>query len=302
MGLSTFDMFKHLDSADGVVEIDGKRLKSLQSALLEMLQDFDATCKGIGASYMMSGGSCLGAVRHHGFIPWDDDLDLNMSRSDFELFASRFDEELGDRYWLHIPGITPGYDLCFPRMRKKGTVLRTRDDFDNKECGIYVDIFIVENVPSNKLLRLGHGFLSMALGFCYSCRRFRKHANEYISLVGEGSEAASTFRKKATIGRFLSFLSMDTWVRVWDRWNGLIRDERTDFVSIPVGRKHYFGETYCRDDFFPVSQGEFEGVKVPLPAHPDSYMKALYGPDYMVPPPEADRERHVVYEFDLGEN
>ena len=302
MGLSTFDTFKHIVDADGAVEVDGARTKALQSVLIGMLRDFDEACSIIGATYTMSGGSCLGAVRHRGFIPWDDDLDLNMSRADFELFASRFDDELGDRYWLHVPGVTPGYDLCFPRIRKKGTVLRTRDDFDNDECGVYIDIFIVENVPSNKLLRLGHGFISMVLGFCYSCRRFYEREREYVSLVGEGSEAASTFKKKAAIGRLLSPLSMDSWVRAWDRWNGLIRSEGTSFVSIPVGRKHYFGETYRREDFFPVSYGEFGGIEVPLPAHPDPYMRALYGTDYMVPPPEEERESHVVFEFDLGQD
>lgn len=301
MALSTFDAFKHLDVPEGAVELSGEVLHELQSVLCMMLGDFDEVCRCVGANYTMGGGSCLGAVRHEGFIPWDDDLDVNMARADFELFAAQFDRLLGDRYVLQVPGITPGYELCFPRLRLKGTVFRTRDDFQSDECGVFIDIFLVENAPSSAVLRGLHGFVSMALGFCYSCRRFYERRQEYFALADGDKAIESTFRKKAAIGRFLSIVSLSQWIRAWDCWNGAVGNDETKFVVIPVGRKHYFGELYPRASYFPPSNGIFEGREVFLPADPDLYLRALYGSDYMTPPPERERERHIAFAFDLGD-
>ena len=300
MGLSTFDVFKQIDS-EGLIEVTGEKLCALQGVLLRMLRDVDSVCSRHGIPYTLGGGSCLGAVRHQGFIPWDDDLDINMTREGYRRFAEAYGAELQEKYWLHDCERTPGYDLAFPRLRLKGTTVRTRDDFDNQECGAYIDIFIIDNAPSNALLRNAHGFISMALGFAYSCRRFAAHAADYLSLVEGDAAATSAFKKKILIGKLLSFRSVESWTRAWDRWNSRCHDEGSSHVTIPVGRKHYFGELQLRSDYFPVSHGSFGDLTVPLPKNTDVYMRSLYGEEYMTPPPEGDREKHVVYEFDLGD-
>lgn len=300
MSLSTFDIFKKVD-AENLIELSGKRLESLQGVLSQMIRDVDAVCVKHRIPYTLGGGSCLGAVRHQGFIPWDDDLDINMTRDGYYRFVDAYESELKDKYWLHDCERTPGYDLAFPRLRLKGTTVKTRDDFDNKECGVYIDIFIIENVPSGALLRNAHGFVSMALGFAYSCRRFAAHATDYLSLVEGDAAATSAFKKKIFVGKLLSFQSVESWTQAWDRWNSRCHDENSSHVTIPVGRKHYFGELHLRSDYFPVSRGSFGDLTVPLPKNTDAYMRSLYGEGYMTPPPEGDREKHVVYEFDLGD-
>lgn len=300
MSLSTVDAFKHISAGNNPIELTGDRLRALQIVLTGMLRDIDEVCRENRIPYTLSGGTCLGAVRHEGFIPWDDDVDINMTREGYRRFAEFFLKRYGDKYWLHDCGRTPGYELAFPRVRLKGTVVRSREDYDNEECGAYIDIFIIENAPSNGLLRALHGAGSMALGLVYSCRRFAAHAKEYLELAGDDDSIRSAFNKKIVLGRLFSFRSAEAWTRTWDWWNALCKHEDSELISIPAGRKHYFGELYGRSDFFPVSQGAFESLEVPLPASPDPYMRALYGPDYMIPPDVGDRERHVVYEFDLG--
>lgn len=300
MSLSTFDIFKKVDAGD-LIELSGKKLESLQVVLLQMAREVDAVCAEHRIPYTFGGGSCLGAVRHQDFIPWDDDLDINMTRDGYRRFIDVYESELKDRYWLHDCERTPGYDLAFPRLRLKGTTVRTRDDFDNQECGAYIDIFIIDNAPSNALLRNAHGFISMALGFAYSCRRFAAHAADYLALVEGDAAATSAFKKKIFIGKLLSFRPVESWTRAWDRWNSRCHDEGSSHVTIPVGRKHYFGELQLRSDYFPVSHGSFGDLTVPLPKNTNVYMRSLYGEEYMTPPSEGDREKHVVYEFDLGD-
>ena len=83
MGLSTVDAFKHIRSEEALTLTD-EQLKDLQRTLNGMLSDLDECCRRNGLTYVLGGGSCLGAVRHHGFIPWDVDVDVNMPRADLE--------------------------------------------------------------------------------------------------------------------------------------------------------------------------------------------------------------------------
>lgn len=301
MKLSTVDAFKHLQAADCFVEIKGENMFRLQKVLLGMLEDIVGICNRYGIEYTLGGGACLGAVRHAGFIPWDDDIDFNIARKDVNRMLDILRRDREDRYWVHDVNGTENYELDLIKVRLKGTVLKTRDDVKNgEEAGVPFEIFIIENVPDNAILRYLHGFGSMALGFIYSCVRFAENGESYLSLAKGNSEASRAFRVKIAIGRLFSFRSASRWCRTWDAWNSLCRDEGSRYVSIPAGRKHYFGELYLRSDYFPASEGEFEGMRVSLPARPEVYLTALYGPDYMVPPPPEGREAHLCLEFDLG--
>lgn len=300
MSLSTFDAFKRIGNGNHTIAISGELLLQLQDVLYMILLDIDAASRSCGVSYTLGGGSCLGAVRHQGFIPWDDDLDINMSRSDFVRFRDELIKLFPGKYLVQVPGETPGYDLIFPRIRLCGTVLRTRDDVGTDEAGVCVDIFYVENAPNLSFVRTLHCVGSLALGFAYSCRRFLSRSEQYLALAADDEEVRKLFKKKIAIGKMFAFFTVERWTKLWDLWNGACNDRNSKYVCIPAGRKHYSGEIYERNSYYPVSKGIFGDLRVSLPAEPGEYLTKLYGPDYMQIPPEKDREKHVVYEFNLG--
>lgn len=297
--LATVDAFKKLKPQGSMVAIEGEDIEDLKKVLFECMEDILEVCRDEKIDIVLGGGSCLGAIRHKGFIPWDDDIDLNITREGYEKFWPKFEERFGAKYWVLDAQRTPNYPVICPQVRRKGTTVRTRDDFHDK-CGACVDLCIIENVPSNLFLRSIHGVISLTLGLLASCRRFAEKKDSYISIAEGNDSLIKTINQKSKIGNLLFFTSYGKLNAHWDSWNSRYRNNDSKYVSIPGGRKHYFGELTLRNTFFPAIYGEFNGAKVPIPAKSDAYMRTLYGDDYMTPPLKDEREAHVVLEFDLG--
>ncbi|WP_026506981.1 LicD family protein [Butyrivibrio sp. MC2013] len=301
MKLSTVGAFKNIGSS-GTVVLDDEQLRDLQKTLNEILADIVAVCDDKGLTYTLGGGTCLGAVRHHGFIPWDDDIDINIPRADFQAFKDAFRERFGDKYYLHAPGDTKGYNLLLSRVRKKGTSLVTREDFNNPEAGAFIDIFVIENTFDNKLLRAIHGIGCYFFGFAVSCRKFYRDRKGYMMVADRAGDRALSrvFRFKIAVGCLLSLISMDGWVRAGDRWNRLCRNDRSALVTVPTGRKFFWGEMYNREDICDTVTELYDGHDYKVPASTDKYLRNLYG-DYMRIPGADEIEKHVFFEpFDLG--
>lgn len=299
MGLSTVDAFKHIH-VDGCVTLDDAQLKKLQKVLFGILLDIISVCQKHNIRYYLSGGTALGAVRHQGFIPWDDDVDLNMPRQDYLRFAKIFAEEMGEKYWVHTPDFTENYNLLLGRVRKKGTSVKTKEDFSCDECGAFVDIFIIENTYDNPVARGIHGFFCLASGLLQSCRKFYEDRQELLKLVSD-KKNRFVFKTKIAIGFCVSFLSVGTWTKITNRCNGMCKNSTTGYVTIPSGRKHFFGEVQPRADFLESVEMPFESTQASVCKCYDRYLTALYG-DYMTPPPADYKESHVfLAPFDLGE-
>ncbi len=281
-------------------ELSDKDIKGIQAILLQMLTDFDALCRENDLCYFLVGGSALGAVRHKGFIPWDEDLDIGMPRKDYDRLIELFLEKQGDKYWLQSIQLSQYYDLIFMKIRRKNTRYVELFETEPEHAGVFMDIYPLENIPDNKIVRFFHGIISDFLYLCCSCVRIKNKKERFLEYLND-KKIIRLIKIKAALGWCLSFFSLHKWCLIADKWSKKCKNDNSRLVSIPCGRKHYFGEMCTRASFFPVKEVLFEDKKIYLMNNPDEYLSQLYG-SYMDIPPEDKRERHSILELKLGEN
>ena len=301
MKLSTVDTFKTIRHAPpGSVVLEGELLRKYQLTLLGIAEDMVDVLEEEGLTWHLTGGSALGAVRHGGFIPWDDDMDFDILGDDFERFLSAFRRKYGDKYWIHTPS-TPNYGMVTCRVRLKNSVCRAREDVGNPEAGFFVDFNAIENTFDNPVLRAAHGVLCMGMGLLLSCRCFYKNRGLMLSLAKENPELRPVFLTKILLGAPLSLFPVSAWASLTEKCHRLCRNSRSAWVSVPAGRRHFFGELYRRRDFVETAEMPFEGHLWKVPKDYDGYLRHMYG-DYAALPPEDEREKHIVLELKFPEN
>lgn len=298
MGLSTVGQLKKISAGD-MVEPDDEMLRRLQLVILGIADDIDSYCVDNHIDYALGGGSVLGAIRHHGFIPWDDDMDIDMPRQDYDRFVKGFPEAFPDKYCVQCPELTPELGLPMMRVRLRGSVVRTHEDKDNPDAGAFVDIFVVENTHNNSLRRYLQGLHAMWDGLMYSCRRFYRDRDFYVSFFAGNSAFVRTVKIKALIGHLLAWRhTMEEWSEIIVRCYSSCKDSGSTLVSVPAGRGHFFGEIYPRDEFVATRRVPFEGRMFNVPKAAEKYLDHHYG-DWHAIPSDGEREHHAFLELDL---
>lgn len=136
-------------------------LRKLQLIQLEMLLEVDRICRENNIEYFLSAGTLLGAVRHEGFIPWDDDLDLRMRRKEFDKFFNICKKELNDeKFFLQTYKTDPEYRWGYAKVRRKGTqYIRKGQEAIKCVSGVSIDIFIIDNLPDNKVVQIAFHYI-----------------------------------------------------------------------------------------------------------------------------------------------
>lgn len=279
-------------------ELSGEEKIALKNCLLEMFRDVNRVCEKYGLKLILTGGSALGAVRHKGFIPWDDDLDLCMERKDYNRFVETFETELGEKYILNAPNYKTSAKTRFAKIFKKGTTMMEIYDINDKyPTNIFLDLFPIESAPNNVFLQKIKGFFCNILMFIGSqVSMFENRSDILKKYMCSSLEGKVNYYLRCIIGFVFSILPSKLWFNIIDRCVSSCKN--TDYCAIPTGRKHYFGELLEREVYFPCTKGEFEGLSVNLPHNLDRVLTNLYG-DYMRIPPLEKRERHFVIDFNL---
>ncbi|MBE6220872.1 MAG: LicD family protein [Rikenellaceae bacterium] len=259
-------------------------LKHLQDVILMIAKDMDELCKKNDIKYFLLGGSAIGAIRHKGFIPWDDDLDIVMDNENYEKFikACRSDLDTGKYY---IQEAFVNWPLGFTKIKLKGTFFQEPGLYVNadKECGIFLDVFKLENAPSSKI----------AQGWQYLCAKYLL----CYCLLERGWKEVSVYKK---ILMFAAYPVKFGFIRKFlknqvEKWN----KRETDYRLFWTGRYRYNKSFYAKDLFEEAIYVPFEDTKLPVPKKYNQWLTQIFG-DYMTPPPIKERIGLHLQGVDFG--
>lgn len=263
-----------------VYEISSEELRQLQMVELEMLIEVDRICRKYDIKYSLDGGTLLGAVRHKGFIPWDDDIDLIMLRSEYEKFKNACEKELDTRrFFLQDYQTDPNYRWGYEKIRRNNTrFIRLGQEHLKQNPGVFIDIFVADNVPNGFFTKRIHHFL------CFLIRK------TLYSEVGKQSDV-NVFLKSIYV--ILSKIPRD---RVFEVRNWLAKvsnKKRTELIShytLQYPKSCKYGlPRMCFDEYIEM---EFEGRMFPGFKNYDVYLSRHYG-DYMKLPPKEQQIPHL---------
>lgn len=283
-------------------QLSDEEIKQLRTVFLNAFVALSECCARNGLTVMLIGGSALGAVRHKGFIPWDDDFDVAMPRKDFERLKTLFEKELGSNYILASPNYKNNANNRFPMMLVRDTVfIEAGGSTDPEKSRIKIDIFIIENIPKNRIARTLKGVWCSGLMFIASLEDTYEHRGKNLEqFMCKTKEGRKAYRRRVFWGRLFSFFRFQKWMNIVD--SACQYKKRSLLMGIPTGRGHYFGEIRPAVSFLPASKGVFEGIEVNLPGDPNDYLRNLYGENYMELPPKEKRERHYFVDIRFKEN
>ena len=258
--------------------------KALFGTLLEILDEIDRVCSKNDIKYFAFAGTLLGAVRHKGFIPWDDDIDLLMLRKDYDKFIRRCETDLSSDYALQTTLNEEGYYKYQARVRKNGTTCFTSTEINKIKkginipynCGVFISIFPLDTVPDSRIKRV-----IQRRSASIRNRILRSYMNNTSSNIK--TCITRTYCKIA--GHKNIYKRLSNSFSKYSKKTG-------EFVHFPVLYSFAPITSYYSADFSNVTYLPFEDRMIPCPAGYSRCLSRPFGNDYMTPPPIAERGNH----------
>lgn len=263
-------------------EMTKEELRRMQLIQLELLLEVDRICRKYHISYSVEGGTLLGAVRHGGFIPWDDDVDIAMVRSEYRKFCRVCKKELDqEKYFFQNHDTDPQYRWGYAKVLKNGTsFVRYGQEHMKMRRGVYVEIFPMDGIPEGCIEKKFYNFLRVC------CRKVM------WSEVGKVSCKSRGMRLWFGI---LNLIPVDKAFAMLDFLSKKYDERKAAYVTcLSFPDCWVKGEPgFKREYYLNTKRMLFEGKEVNVPQEEKELLVTLYGKNYMTPPPEKDRETHI---------
>ena len=259
-------------------------LRHLQLVILDIIKDIDAVCRTNGIEYYLLGGSAIGAIRHQGFIPWDDDLDIIMTHDNYIRFLEVCKKQLDrSKYYLQVGGVD--WPLNYSKVKLRDTILEEPESYvpQNGERGIFVDVFKLDNVSSNGIYAHWQ-YLCAKVLLCYqlSLRTYK----------------GASLKKKMLM--WLTFpLKYDVLHRFLTKQVEYLNCGSSEYWGFFYGRTKYRTSVLNKKIYGTPLRVPFENLELPVPEHYHEYLTKMFG-NYMQLPPKEQRVGLHLLSVDFG--
>lgn len=262
---------------------------------LMIMDEIDRICSEDNIEYFLTAGTLLGAVRHGGMIPWDDDIDITMPRHDFEKFVNETYKKLDDRFYLDYHNTNKKYFKSYAKVRIKNTIFQESAINKKMDWGIWIDIFPLDNVSSS------HSKKTINI----------KKNVQYLNSILEKKYVyrfKDCKKKKSKLLYICSkFISTKFVIRKREQLMKKYNNESNEYFINYGSQYSVEKQTHEKSRYFPTKYIKFENKKYKAPNDIDYILKKLYGNKYMELPPKEKRISHTPlfikfsdgYEIDL---
>ncbi len=272
------------------MELDDLILQKLKQVELNILKTFIGVCEKLDLKYYVIDGTLLGAVRHKGFIPWDDDIDVGMMRKDYEIFLEKGQALLPDYYFIQTRNTDPNYPMFFAKIRdSRTTFVESAVKNIKMNHGVYIDIFPLDYYPENKIKGKWIEFKKKIL----LARKMESYSIDNRSKVS----ITKSYAKKILC--FLSKIFYPTINSAFISWNKLYLNINHSNLITNHGGAYYQKAVMPFIFFNNVVKLDFENIQVNAPAEYDKYLTKIYGNYMKFPPIENQIPHHNTEIIDL---